>query len=491
MSNSDDSQADGREKIYSVIWGALIFAAVVWWFYPQIREQIQPNRSPTEIVVPNEVVEEPEQEKPSEAVVNTETLTVIQTDTDIVSTAEPEPLTVIQTDTDIVDTAEPEPLTVIQTDTDIVDTAEPEPQQVSAPEFDGTRLDADGSLVVYGLAEGFGYVVLSLDGREFPEARADLNGNGKFAILAQLPRKTEPQALQLWLFPEDGGGPIISEGVTFVTLPPETIVSDTTDASNSVGDKTTLKADESETGQVSLAPEVIIADESGVRVIQDGTGTSTIATVSIDTISYDLDGQVSIGGRAAGTGFVRIYIDNSLIATSKITSGGYWKADFLNIKAGIYKLRADEISETGEVLSRVEIPFKREKPDELVALTTESSTEGGEKIKINSAITQNKVKVQDQVVGLEASTLTLELNEVVSNVIGIDEKVQPIFGRLKVPNLSIEFRIKTVQPGSTLWAIAKERYGSGIEYHKVFEANKERIKDPDLIYPGQVFEIPD
>jgi LysM repeat protein len=491
MSNSDDSQADGREKIYSVIWGALIFAAVVWWFYPQIREQIQPNRSPTEIVVPNEVVEEPEQEKPSEAVVNTETLTVIQTDTDIVSTAEPEPLTVIQTDTDIVDTAEPEPLTVIQTDTDIVDTAEPEPQQVSAPEFDGTRLDADGSLVVYGLAEGFGYVVLSLDGREFPEARADLNGNGKFAILAQLPRKTEPQALQLWLFPEDGGGPIISEGVTFVTLPPKTTVSDTTDTSNSVGEKTTLKADESETGQVSLAPEVIIADENGVRVLQDGTGTSTIATVSIDTISYDLDGQVSIGGRAAGTGFVRIYIDNSLIATSKITSGGYWKADFLNIKAGIYKLRADEISETGEVLSRVEIPFKREKPDELVALTTESSTEGGEKIKINSAITQNKVKVQDQVVGLEASTLTLELNEVVSNVIGIDEKVQPISGRLEVPNLSIEFRIKTVQPGSTLWAIAKERYGSGIEYHKVFEANKERIKDPDLIYPGQVFEIPD
>ena len=491
MSNSDDSQADGREKIYSVIWGALIFAAVVWWFYPQIREQIQPNRSPTEIVVPNEVVEESEQEKPSEAAVNTETLTATQTDTDIVSTAEAEPPTATQTDTDIVSTAEAEPPTVIQTDTDIVDTAEPEPQQVSAPEFDGTRLDADGSLVVYGLAEGFGYVVLSLDGREFPEARADLNGNGKFAILAQLPRKTEPQALQLWLFPEDGSEPIISKGVTFVTLPPETTVSDTTDASNSVGEKTTLKADESETGQVSLAPEVIIADENGIRVLQDGTGTSTIATVSIDTISYDLVGQVSVGGRATGTGFVRIYIDNKLIATSKITKDGYWKADFLDIKAGIYKLRADEISETGEVLSRVEIPFKREKPDELVALTTGSSKEGGEKIKINSAITQNKVKVQDQVVGLEGSISTLKLNEVVSNVIGIDEKPQPISGRLEVPNLSIEFRVKTVQPGSTLWAIAKERYGSGIEYHKVFEANKERIKDPDLIYPGQVFEIPD
>ena len=468
MSNSDDSQADGREKIYSVIWGVLIFAAVVWWFYPQIREQIQPNRSPTEIVVPNEVVEEPDQETPSEEAVNTETLTATQTDTAIV------------------DTAEPEPPTVIQTETDIVDTAEPEPQQVSAPEFDGTRLDADGSLVVYGLAEGFGYVVLSLDGREFPDARADLNGNGKFAILAQLPRKPEPQALQLWLFPKNGSGPIISEGVTFVTLPPETIVSDTADASNSVVEETDLKTDE-----VPLAPAVIVADENGIRVVQDQIGTSSTTAVSIDTISYDLEGQVSIGGRAAGTGFVRIYIDNKLIATSKIKKDGYWKADFLDIKAGIYKLRVDEISETGEVLSRVEIPFKREKPDELVALTTEASKEGSEKVKINSAITQNKVKVQDQVVGLEASTSTLKSNEVVSNVISIDEKPQPISGRVEVPKLSIEFRIKTVQPGSTLWAIAKERYGSGIEYHKVFEANKERIRDPDLIYPGQVFEIPD
>ena len=491
MSNSDDSQADGREKIYSVIWGVLIFAAVVWWFYPQIREQIQPNRSSTEIVVPNEVVEEPEQENPQAEVVNTENLTATKTDKDIVDTAEPEPPTVIQTETDMVDTAEPEPPTVIQTEIDIVDTAEPEPQQVSAPEFDGTRLDADGSLVVYGLAEGFGYVVLSLDGREFPDARADLNGNGKFAILTQLPRKPEPQALQLWLFPKNGSGPIISEGVTFVTLPPETIVSDTADASNSVVDETNLKIDEGETDEVSLAPAVIVADGNGIRVLQDEIGTNSTMAVSIDTVSYDLEGQVSVGGRAAGTGFVRIYIDNKLIATSKVTKDGYWKADFLDIKAGIYKLRADEISETGEVLSRVEIPFKREKPDELVALTTEASKEGGEKIEINSEITQTNVKVQDQIVGLDASASTLKLNEVVSNVINIDEKPQSIFGRLEVPNLSIEFRIKTVQPGSTLWAIAKDSYGSGIEYHKVFEANKERIIDPDLIYPGQVFEIPD
>ncbi len=48
----------------------------------------------------------------------------------------------------------------------------------------------------------------------------------------------------------------------------------------------------------------------------------------------------------------------------------------------------------------------------------------------------------------------------------------------------------TIQPGFTLWALAKKRYGSGIRYVQIYEANRDRIKDPDLIYPGQVFDLP-
>lgn len=48
----------------------------------------------------------------------------------------------------------------------------------------------------------------------------------------------------------------------------------------------------------------------------------------------------------------------------------------------------------------------------------------------------------------------------------------------------------TVQPGNTLWAIARENYGEGILYVRLYEANRDRIRDPDLIYPGQVFDIP-
>ncbi|MDG1964218.1 MAG: LysM peptidoglycan-binding domain-containing protein [Amylibacter sp.] len=49
----------------------------------------------------------------------------------------------------------------------------------------------------------------------------------------------------------------------------------------------------------------------------------------------------------------------------------------------------------------------------------------------------------------------------------------------------------TIQPGFTLWKLAELKYGFGMRYVQIFEANRDSIKDPDLIYPGQVFQIPE
>lgn len=47
-----------------------------------------------------------------------------------------------------------------------------------------------------------------------------------------------------------------------------------------------------------------------------------------------------------------------------------------------------------------------------------------------------------------------------------------------------------VQPGNSLWRIARHSYGEGMDYTVIYEANKEQIRNPDLIYPGQVFKLP-
>lgn len=48
----------------------------------------------------------------------------------------------------------------------------------------------------------------------------------------------------------------------------------------------------------------------------------------------------------------------------------------------------------------------------------------------------------------------------------------------------------TVVKGDSLWKIAKKFYGNGSKYIVIYDANKNKIKHPDLIYPGQVFTIP-
>lgn len=48
----------------------------------------------------------------------------------------------------------------------------------------------------------------------------------------------------------------------------------------------------------------------------------------------------------------------------------------------------------------------------------------------------------------------------------------------------------TIVKGDTLWAIAKKFYGNGSKYTVIHNANKDKIKNPNLIYPGQVLTIP-
>lgn len=47
-----------------------------------------------------------------------------------------------------------------------------------------------------------------------------------------------------------------------------------------------------------------------------------------------------------------------------------------------------------------------------------------------------------------------------------------------------------VMSGNSLWRIARTVYGAGAAYTAIFSANRDRIRDPDLIYPGQVFTVP-
>ena len=72
----------------------------------------------------------------------------------------------------------------------------------------------------------------------------------------------------------------------------------------------------------------------------------------------------------------------------------------------------------------------------------------------------------------------------------VTRRVELPFQRTAAPASEASQARVVVQPGQNLWRIARFTYGAGIRYTVIYLANREQIRDPRLIYPGQVFATP-
>ena len=75
-------------------------------------------------------------------------------------------------------------------------------------------------------------------------------------------------------------------------------------------------------------------------------------------------------------------------------------------------------------------------------------------------------------------------------VVGNTSGIAMVDDRMDVEHKEPEAQFHTVAKGDTLGKIAKQYYGNAMKYPVIFEANKPMLKDPNLIYPGQVLRIP-
>ncbi len=184
--------------------------------------------------------------------------------------------------------------------------------------------------------------------------------------------------------------------------------------------------DEAETVTQSTTTPIVLQSDGQEVSLVQGGSTDGVA-LSIDTVSYSSAGDVQIAGRADSGAALRVYLNNTLVA--EVTGGddGTWRADVANVAAGAYDLRVDQLAADGTVIARSETRFIREAAAEI------ADAAGG---------AQNAI------------------------------------------------RVVTVERGFTLWGIAENMLGSGFDYVQIFNANRDQIRDPDLIYPGQVFTIP-
>lgn len=100
------------------------------------------------------------------------------------------------------------------------------------------------------------------------------------------------------------------------------------------------------------------------------------------------------------------------------------------------------------------------------------------------------VKTSGDTVTLEGEVAKQQDAEKIALAVGNVEGVGVVDNRLNVATPEPEATYHTVVKGDTLSKIAQTVYGDMMKYPVIFEANKPMLKDPDLIYPGQVLRIP-
>tara|TARA_R110002094_G_scaffold44564_2_gene56382 strand:+ start:519 stop:1781 length:1263 start_codon:yes stop_codon:yes gene_type:complete len=319
------------------------------------------------------------------------------------------------------------------------------PNTIAAPAFDEVRREADGMTVVAGRAAPGATVQLLRDGAVIATTTAD--GSGKFATLAMIAPDGQGHVLSLSQRVAGADLPSQDEIILAPTQAPVVTAEVSPAASADVDTITPVptgtsepetavaEASEPSTPAPETNPSMTSADVAVLKSTQEGVELlnaarpEVMATVALDTISYSDEGDVQLAGRAQpATQTVRVYLDNEVVINLPVDDQGRWRGNIPDVDEGIYILRVDEVGPDGNVTSRVETPFRRESAE---ALAKASAAQEG-----------------------------------------------PI-------------KAITVQAGATLWAIARERYGDGRLYVRVFNANQSDIRDPDLIYPGQVFDLPD
>ena len=101
-----------------------------------------------------------------------------------------------------------------------------------------------------------------------------------------------------------------------------------------------------------------------------------------------------------------------------------------------------------------------------------------------------KVEYDDGVATVWGSAPDQSTREKIVLAVGNTAGVAKVDDRMEVAEPAPEAVFYTVEKGDTLGAIAKQHLGNAARYPEIFEANQPLLKDPNLIYPGQVLRIP-
>ena len=327
------------------------------------------------------------------------------------------------------------------------------PAAPGLPKFDAVRVGEFGDMVIAGKAAPNSTVIV-LNGED-PIGSVKADGQGDWVLLPDAALKPGTYELTIRADSEQDSRESDQAVVLVVPEQGETVAGEAVADDSQAGplalivSRDELAASEvlqaPEAPETADAPEVAevaeaveaddgVAEPAGADIAAlpaetDGAGADEaaaepepVARVAIQTVDYDEEGAVVIGGTAEPGSEVRLYVNNRFAGSARAdASGAFVLMPDEDIPEGVHRLRVDQVDAAGQVQARAVTPFDR-LPRAIAALGDPATV--------------------------------------------------------------------TVQPGNSLWRIARRIYGEGIRYTLIYQANEDQIRDPDLIYPGQIFAIP-
>jgi hypothetical protein len=277
-------------------------------------------------------------------------------------------------------------------------------------------------------------VTILSDGAEIGQATAD--GQGAWALTLATPLPSGPHALTL--HERTAAGQLLaSEGSVLMAVPMPSPTA-------------------------PLPPlAVLTAPQQAPRVLQGppGGGTTKPGQLGLGALDYDAHGDLTMSGTAAPNSTVRLYSDNRLIGEVHTDKEGRW-----TLTPGAVPPAAPATATPGTA-----------------TLGTAASTA--------PAATSPAAPTPSLGTAIAEGTHQLRLDQVGPSG-KVTGRVELPFRREVLPPGELAAGRVIVQPGNNLWRIAYRTYGQGLRYTVIFQANRDQIRDPNRIYPGQVFSVP-
>lgn len=208
-------------------------------------------------------------------------------------------------------------------------------------------------------------------------------------------------------------------------------------------------------------------DKPSVVLSKPAEDKPSAGKVAIDAVEVESAGKLHVSGKARAGTSLRFYLNDSFVAAVTADAEGRFAITVNEgVSPGNYRVRLDEVDPaTAKVLARAEVPFSA--PETVAgkpAASAQVASAGA-----GAAGTQPATP--------QSSRLAAA---------GGESAAQTSPSAVVVPKIATT----TVSRGDSLWRISQSTYGAGIRYAVIYKANAEQIRNPDLIYPGQVFVLP-